>query len=133
VTAKGLAIDSATGGYWILRSDGQVDAFNAPALGGLTGLPSGVRPTGIAAGPGESYYVLTSDGDVHGFGTPARGSLFGKLPAGRTAVGIATDNATGGYWILTSNGGVSSFRAPWWGSMAGKLAAHQSATGITGQ
>jgi peptidoglycan/xylan/chitin deacetylase (PgdA/CDA1 family) len=133
VTAKGLAIDSATGGYWILRSDGQVDAFNAPALGGLAGLPSGVRPAGIAAGPGESYYVLTSDGDVHGFGTPARGSLLGKLPAGRTAVGIAADNATGGYWILTSNGGVSSFRAPWWGSLAGKLTAHQSVTGIAGQ
>jgi peptidoglycan/xylan/chitin deacetylase (PgdA/CDA1 family) len=133
VTARGLAIDSSTGGYWILRSDGQVDAFNAPALGGLTSLPSGVRPAGIAAGPGESYYVLTSDGDVHGFGTTARGSLLGKLPAGRTAVGITADNATGGYWILTSNGGVSSFRAPWWGSMAGKLAAHQSATGIAGQ
>jgi hypothetical protein len=79
------------------------------------------------------YYVLTSDGDVHGFGTASRGSLLGKLPAGRTAVGTAVDNATGGYWILTSNGGVSSFKAPWWGSMAGKLTGRQSVTGITGQ
>jgi len=133
VTATGLAIDTSTGGYWILRSDGKVDAFNAPALGGLTGLPSGVRPAGIAAGAVEGYYVLTSDGDVHGFGTASRGSLLGKLPAGRTAVGIAVNNATGGYWILTSNGGVSSFKAPWWGSMAGKLTGRQSVTGITGQ
>lgn len=51
VTATGLAIDTSAGGYWILRSDGKVDAFNAPALGGLTGLPSGVRPAGIAAVP----------------------------------------------------------------------------------
>jgi peptidoglycan/xylan/chitin deacetylase (PgdA/CDA1 family) len=133
VTARGLAIDTSTGGYWILRSDGQVDAFNAPALGGLADLPSGVRPTGIAAAADGGYYVLTSDGDVHGFGTASRGSLLGKLPAGRTAVGIAADGATGGYWILTSNGGVSSFKAPWWGSLAGKLTAHQSVTGITGQ
>lgn len=133
VTARGLAINSSTGGYWILRSDGQVDAFNAPALGGLTSLPSGVRPTGIAAAAAGGYYVLTSDGDVHGFGTAARGSLLGRLAAKETAVGIAADNATGGYWILTSNGGVSSFRAPWWGSMAGKLAAGQRVTGITGQ
>jgi hypothetical protein len=77
--------------------------------------------------------VLTSDGDVHGFGTTSRGSLLGKLPAGRTAVGIAVDGATGGYWILTSNGGVSSFKAPWWGSRAGKLASSQRVTGITGQ
>lgn len=133
VTARGLAIDTSTGGYWILRSDGQVDAFNAPALGGLTGLPSGVRPTGIAAAAAGGYYVLTSNGDVHGFGAASRGSLLGKLPAGRTAVGIAVDNATGGYWILTSNGGVSSFRAPWWGSMAGKLTVRQSVTGIAGQ
>jgi peptidoglycan/xylan/chitin deacetylase (PgdA/CDA1 family) len=133
VTARGLAIDTSTGGYWILRSDGQVDAFNAPALGGLAGLPSGVRPTGIAAAADGGYYVLTSDGDVHGFGTASWGSLLGKLPAGRTAVGIAVDVATGGYWILTSNGGVSSFKAPWWGSMAGKLTVRQSVTGITGQ
>jgi len=133
VTAKGLAIDTSTGGYWILRSDGKVDAFNAPSLGGLAGLPSGVRPAGIAAAAVAGYYVLTSDGDVHGFGTASRGSLLGKLPAGRTAVGTAVDNATGGYWILTSNGGVSSFKAPWWGSMAGKLTGRQSVTGITGQ
>jgi peptidoglycan/xylan/chitin deacetylase (PgdA/CDA1 family) len=133
VTARGLAIDTSTGGYWILRSDGQVDAFNAAALGGLAGLPSGVRPTGIAAAADGGYYVLTSDGDVHGFGAASRGSLLGKLPAGRTAVGIAVDGATGGYWILTSNGGVSSFKAPWWGSLAGKLTVRQSVTGITGQ
>jgi peptidoglycan/xylan/chitin deacetylase (PgdA/CDA1 family) len=133
VTATGLAIDTTTGGYWILRSDGKVDAFNAPALGGLPGLPSGVRPAGIAAAPAGGYYVLTSDGGVHGFGTTSRGSLLGRLAAGRTAVGIAVDNATGGYWILTSNGGVSSFKAPWWGSIAGKLASSQGVTGITGQ
>lgn len=76
--------------------------------------------------------MLTSDGHVHGFGTASKGSLLGKLPAGRTAVGIAVDNATGGYWVLTSSGGVSSFKASWWGSMAGKLTVRQSVTGITG-
>jgi peptidoglycan/xylan/chitin deacetylase (PgdA/CDA1 family) len=133
VTAIGLGIDTATGGYWIMRSDGRVDAFNAPSLGGLSGLPSGVRVTGIAAAPSRGYYVLTSNGDVHAFGTAAKGSLLGKLAAGETAVGITVDNATGGYWILKSDGGVSNFSAPWWGSMAGKLASGQRVTGITGQ
>jgi len=29
VTAAGIAADRATGGYWILKSNGGVDAFNA--------------------------------------------------------------------------------------------------------
>lgn len=133
VTATGLAINTMTGGYWVLRSDGKVDAFNAPAFGPITALPSGVRPTGIAAADAGGYYVLTSNGGVQAFGTTAKGSLLGKLAAGETAVGIAADNATGGYWILTSKGGVSNFSAPSWGSMAGKLASGQHVTGIAGQ
>ena len=133
VTAVGLAADPATGGYWLLRSDGRVDSFNAPALGSVGSLPAGIKVTGIAAGAGGGYYVLTSDGDVHAFGATAHGSLLGQLPAGVTAVALATDVATGGYWVLKSNGGVSNFSAPWYGSLAGRVPAGQGVTGITGQ
>jgi hypothetical protein len=35
VTAAGIAADRATGGYRILKSNGGVDAFNAPCYGSL--------------------------------------------------------------------------------------------------
>jgi hypothetical protein len=49
VRAAGLAADPATGGYWILKSDGGVDAFSAPWYGSMRGqLPAGQAVTGIA-------------------------------------------------------------------------------------
>jgi hypothetical protein len=51
VTATALAADSATGGYWILKSNGGVDSYNAPWYGSLAGkVPAGVTVTAIAAG-----------------------------------------------------------------------------------
>jgi len=37
--AVGLAADPATGGYWILKSNGGVDAFSAPWYGSMAGQP----------------------------------------------------------------------------------------------
>lgn len=49
VTPVGLAADPATGGYWILKSNGGVDSFHAPWYGSLNGkLPSGKTVTAIA-------------------------------------------------------------------------------------
>jgi hypothetical protein len=49
VTAAGIAADPASGGYWIVRSSGGVDAFTAPWYGSLAGLiPAGKAVTGIA-------------------------------------------------------------------------------------
>ena len=48
VTAAGIAADRATGGYWILKSNGGVDAFNAPWYGSLAWhVPAGQSVTGI--------------------------------------------------------------------------------------
>jgi hypothetical protein len=129
VTATGIAADPATGGYWILKSDGGVDSFHAPWSGSMRGHDV----TGIAGTRGGGYLLLTPDGGVHNYGTPWYGSDVGKLPTGVTATGIATDPATGGYWILKSNGGVDAFAAPWYGSMAGHVPAGQSVTGIAGE
>ncbi len=113
-TAIGVAGDSATGGYWILKSNGGVANFHAPWFGSLDGKS---RPTAIAAGRHRGYLVLTSDGGVHNFGTRSYGSDAGKLPLGVTAVGLTSDRATGGYWILRSDGVVDNFNAPFRGSL----------------
>lgn len=121
-TAIGLACDSATGGYWILKSNGGVVSFHAPWHGSLLGkVPAGAVATAIAAGRPGGYLVLTSDGGVYNFGTPAYGSDAGTLPLGVTAVSLTSDPATGGYWILRSDGVVSNFHAPDRGSLAGPV------------
>ena len=48
-TAVGLATAPATGGYWILKSNGGVAGYNAPWYGSLTGkVPAGQNVTAIA-------------------------------------------------------------------------------------
>ena len=49
MTPVGLAADPATGGYWILKSNGGIDGFGAPWHGSLHGtLAPGTAVTGIA-------------------------------------------------------------------------------------
>jgi peptidoglycan/xylan/chitin deacetylase (PgdA/CDA1 family) len=121
-TAIGVAVDRATGGYWILKSNGGVASFHAPWHGSLSGrVPAGSVVTSIAAGRPGGYLVLTSAGAVYNFGTPNYGSDTGKLPPGVTAVGLAPDTATGGYWILRSDGVVDNFHAPARGSPPGPV------------
>jgi peptidoglycan/xylan/chitin deacetylase (PgdA/CDA1 family) len=119
-TAISVAVDRATGGYWILKSNGGVANFHAPWNGSLLGkVPAGSVATAIATGRPGGYLVLTSDGGVYGFGTRSYGSDAGKLPPGVIAVGLTSDPRTGGYWILRSDGVVDSFHAPHRGSVAG--------------
>jgi Rv2525c-like, glycoside hydrolase-like domain len=122
VKAIGLARDRKTGGYWILRSTGRVDSFNAPSYGGIKHMLGGARPVALAAAQRGGYFILTSNGAVHHFG-PAKfyGSATGKLPAGVRAVSLATSPTTAGYRILRSDGGVNCFGAIWYGSLAGQL------------
>ncbi|HET9071018.1 MAG TPA: hypothetical protein VFN60_03815 [Acidimicrobiales bacterium] len=129
VTATGIAVDPATGGYWVVSSAGGVFNFHAPWLGRVR-YPSGgwgqyPAVVGIAAAPGgRGYYVLRANGAVVAFGAPFHGDLAARLRYGSTApvvaTGIAVDPVTGGYWILTSVGGVYNFHAPWYGSPKGR-------------
>lgn len=49
VRAVGLTTDPVTGGYWIAKSNGGVDAFSAPWYGSMAGqIPAGQTVTGIA-------------------------------------------------------------------------------------
>jgi polysaccharide deacetylase len=82
---------------------------------------------------GTGYLVASSNGGVHRFGALRHGSMAGRLPAGVTSAGLATDSFTGGYWFLESNGGVDNFHAPWRGSVAGKLPGRARPIAIAGQ
>lgn len=124
VEAVALAVDRKTGGYWILRSDGGIDGFHAPSDGSLQGKLAGTAAVALAAARQGGYYILTSDGAVHPFGSAKLlGSDAGKLPAGVTAVSLATSSSTGGYRILRSDGGVNTFRQARYGSLGGQAPA----------
>lgn len=76
VTAVALAADPASGGYWIVTSDGAVRSYHAPWRGSLRGkIPPGSVITAMAAGRHGGYLILTSNGGVHSYGTPWYGSL----------------------------------------------------------
>jgi len=134
-------MDPATGGYWVLYSDGTVTAVNAPDHGEIL-VPSGgwgqhPAAVAIAAAPqGAGYYVLRANGAVYGYGVAVHGSLAGKLPYGTTApvlaAAIAVDSATGGYWIATSTGAVVGFGAPDLGSPLTSAKGHYDGNPVTG-
>ena len=131
MTAIGLATDPATGGYWVLASNGGVASFDAPWLGSLARkVPAGTSVTAIAAGRRGGYRILTSDGKVVSFGTTGYGSDSGRLPAGVTAVSLTSDPATGGYWILRSDGRVDNFHALRRGSLTHRVPADSAVMDI---
>jgi len=92
----------------------------------------GYRFVDLVGRTGTGYLVASSNGGVHRFGALRHGSMAGKLPAGVTSAGLATDSFTGGYWILESNGGVDNFQAPWYGNIRNKLPHGTTATAIAG-
>ena len=121
ITATGIALDSTTGGYWIVASNGKVQGFNAPFHGETLVPPGGwgqhPAAVAIAAAPdGSGYFVLRANGAVYGYGVKGHGSLAGHLfyrtIAPVLAVALAVDPTSGGYWIATSTGDVVNFDAP---------------------
>jgi peptidoglycan/xylan/chitin deacetylase (PgdA/CDA1 family) len=131
-TAIGIALDRASGGYWILKTNGGVASFHAPWYGSLKGKVAHGSVRAIAAGRSGGYLIITDDGRVYGFGTRAYGSDAGLLPDGVSAVGLAVDQKTGGYWILRSDGLVDNFHAPRRGSLPGLVPSGTAVLGIAG-
>jgi hypothetical protein len=114
-------------GYYVLRSDGEVDAYGAPDYGPPTAaiLPAGTTATGIALDPlTGGYWTLSSNGTVRGFNAPFLGQPhipsggWGQFPA---AVAIAAAPGGTGYYVLRANGAVNAFGAGGHGSLAGHL------------
>jgi hypothetical protein len=104
VLAVGIAIDSATGGYWVATSTGGVAAFDATGDGVPAAAKStfnGNPVTAISALPsGSGYYVLRANGAVDGFDATSHGSIAASrsMPEGGFASALAIDPSTGGYY-----------------------------------
>ncbi len=114
----GMAIDPATGGYWLVATDGGIFAFNAPFLGSTGNIHLNQPVVGMSGDQsGNGYWMVASDGGIFAFGdAPFLGST-GNIHLNKPVVGMAVDPATGGYWLVATDGGIFSFGgAPFLGS-----------------
>jgi hypothetical protein len=115
----GMAVDPATGGYWLVASDGGIFSFNAPFLGSAGNLSLEAPIVGMAATPdGGGYYLVAADGGVFNYGDAHFHGSAASAPLAQPVVGMAVDPATGGYWLTAADGGVFAFGAPFDGSAA---------------
>ncbi len=113
----GITADLATGGYWLVASDGGIFGFNAPFMGSTGGLALNKPIVGIAVtSDGGGYWLAASDGGVFTFGDARFYGSTGSIVLNKPVVGIIADNTTGGYWEIATDGGVFSFNAPFLGS-----------------
>lgn len=121
-------VASADGnGYYVLRSNGEVDAYGAPNYGSPApeSLPLGTTATGIALDSATGgYWVVSSNGKVQGFNAPFLGQPhippggWGQHPAA-VAISAAPDGA--GYYVLRANGAVGAYGVKGHGSLAPHL------------
>jgi len=118
----GMVPDDATGGYWLVASDGGVFAFDAPYEGSTGALALDAPVVGMAAtADGAGYWLAAADGGVFAFGDAAFAGSMGGRPLSHAVVGMAADGATGGYWLVASDGGVFAFDAPYEGSTGAEV------------
>jgi hypothetical protein len=103
-----MAADQATGGYWLVASDGGIFSFDAP-FDGSTGNIRLDRPVvGMEAAPnGSGYRLVASDGGIFCFHLPFEGSE-GAVRLGAPVVGMTAQGSTG-YWMVAADGGIFSF------------------------
>ncbi len=116
----GTATDTATGGYWLVASDGGVFSFNAPFLGSAGGLQLVEPIVGMAATQdGGGYWLVAADGGVFSYGDARFFGSTGGRPLNRPIVGMAAARG-GGYWLVAADGGVFAFgAAAFFGSTGG--------------
>jgi Purple acid Phosphatase, N-terminal domain/Calcineurin-like phosphoesterase/Fibronectin type III domain len=115
----GMTVDPATGGYWLVASDGGVFSFNAPFRGSTGNIRLNKPIVGMGATPdGAGYWLVASDGGVFSFNATFHGGT-GLMKLNKPIVGMAVDRSTGGYWLVASDGGVFNFHAPFDGATGG--------------
>jgi hypothetical protein len=86
----GIAVDPATGGYWLAGADGGVYAFDAPFEGSAGGIRLNGRVVGIAAtASGSGYQLVASDGGVFSYGDAHFFGSMGGKQLNAPVVGLA--------------------------------------------
>jgi hypothetical protein len=110
---------AATGGYWLVASDGGIFPFGNATGYGSTGNVRLNRPiVGMARTPsGRGYWLVASDGGIFAFGDAGFLGSTGGLPLNQPIVGMASTPSGRGYWLVASDGGIFPFGdAGGWGS-----------------
>ena len=126
----GMAVDRATGGYWLAAADGSVYNFHAPFYGAANTHPLNRPIVGIAATKnGDGYWLVASDGGIFAFGKARFYGSTGGMHLNQPIVGMSLAPRTGGYWLVASDGGIFAFHAPFHGSTGG-LHLNQPIVGI---
>jgi hypothetical protein len=126
----GMAVDHATGGYWLAAADGNVYNFNAPFLGDAGAHPLNQPIVGITSTKnGDGYWLVARDGGIFAFGKARYYGSTGGIHLNKPIVGIAADYRTGGYRLVASDGGIFAFNAPFYGS-TGAIRLNQPIVGI---
>jgi hypothetical protein len=113
----GIAVDPATGGYWLLGADGGVFSYDAPYFGSTGSEHLHAPAVGMEATPdGRGYRFVASDGGIFDYGDARFHGSEGGSPLNAPIVEMADDDATGGYWLVAADGGIFSFDADFLGS-----------------
>jgi N-acetylmuramoyl-L-alanine amidase len=116
-----MATDRATGGYWLVASNGGVFSFNAPFYGSAGAISLVAPIVGMAATPdGGGYWLVASDGGVFSYGNAQFFGSMGGHPLNQPIVGMAATPDGHGYWFTAADGGVFAFGdGRFFGSMGG--------------
>lgn len=102
----GIAVDPATGGYWLVTSKGAVYAEDAPAWGSLSSRALASPIVAIApTSSGTGYLLVAKSGTVYSYSLSAHGTVIHKHTAS-AVIGIVTSSSGTGYWLASANGTV---------------------------
>jgi hypothetical protein len=102
----------ASGGYWLVASDGGIFSFGTNFYGSTGSLHIAKPITGMAASAdGRGYWLVAGDGGVFSYGDAAyHGSVPGQGIGGQPGVVGMTATPDGqGYWLTGSSGAVYSY------------------------
>jgi ribosomal protein L24E len=126
-----MAADPATGGYWLVASDGGVFSFDAPFYGSTGAIRLNQPVVGMAATPsGHGYWLVAADGGIFTFGDAKYYGSMGATHLNRPVVGMAASPSGQGYWLVASDGGIFTFGdAPFMGS-TGSVHLNRPITGM---
>ena len=102
---------AATGGYWMVASDGGIFSFGGASFYGSTGNIKLNQPiVGIAATPsGKGYWMVATDGGIFSFGDAQFFGSTGNVKLNKPIVGMASSPTGNGYWFVASDGGIFAF------------------------
>ena len=116
----GMASTPTGNGYWLVHSNGSVEAFGSAANDGdLSGQSLNAPIVAMAATPdGGGYWLVSADGGIFSFGDAYYYGSAGNLQLDSPVVGMAVTPDGKGYWLVASDGDVFSFGdAHFYGSM----------------